>query len=815
MSSYNALLQAASTKYGVPLNLLTAQMNAESSGNPNAVSATGAQGLMQIEPSNDAAYGITDPYDPAQNIDAGAHMDADAYKRMGDWPDALRMYHGGTSRKNWGPKTQAYAEKVMAKSVPSLDQLNSAMGGEAQPTTTPNATAPSFDDLNGAMSAPVPEQPGVIMSTLAGAGKGFGETVLGGQRALGKGLRWLGATDAGNWLVTDADQGVSRLEGQDAPYETAHPTWNQIGSVGGQLVATAPVIGGGARLLSGGLEAGGALLGDTALGNTLSGAGRLVDGTAGAGSTGSPRFLGKTASLVARGAGAGAAFNGLTGANPLSGAAIGAVGAPVGVLGEKAVGAIAQPVARAVGNVITDLSPEWTATAAANKLTKALAQDGLTPDQVAARMRLLGPNATPVDAASSLLGVKAGGNFRNLAETAANSPGEGQALANRVFGQRTESAPERINQAVRAATGATGNVHAEFSDLAAQRAAAARPLYEKALAGTITPDDRLRGFLADPVFQAGLGRGQEIQRLEALASGTPFDASEYASLKTTPAAQTPSLVVGTDGKPLSVTTTPGKTATISMRGADAAKRGLDDLVEGYRDPVTGLLRLDQRGRALNNLRGAYVDYLDQINPDYASARAAWSGPSASMDALNMGRAALNKDAEVTAGNVARLSPNDRQFFLSGVTRALQDKIGAAQDGADATRKIFGNSLIRNRIAAAFDDPEAFDEFARQMGNEAQFAATKNEVLKGSQTARRVAGQTDSGALTLGVGHNVLSGNFGNAAAQGAHALGQFLERPSERQLAAQSRLLFTQNPDEFADAFRRRGAKNALTAGSP
>ncbi len=50
-NKYGPLFQAAAQKYGVPPNLLIAQAQAESSFNPNAVSPTNAQGLMQIEPS--------------------------------------------------------------------------------------------------------------------------------------------------------------------------------------------------------------------------------------------------------------------------------------------------------------------------------------------------------------------------------------------------------------------------------------------------------------------------------------------------------------------------------------------------------------------------------------------------------------------------------------------------------------------------------------------------------------------------------------------------------------------------------------------
>src|SRR3546814_17876344 len=75
----------------------------------------------------------------------------------------------------------------------------------------------------------------------------------------------------------------------------------------------------------------------------------------------------------------------------------------------------------------------------------------------------------------------------------------------------------------------------------------------------------------------------------------------------------------------------------NMRTLDYIKRGLDDVLERYRDPTTGRLVMDNTGRAIDQTRRALLDELDNINPDYATASAAWAGPSQTMDSLNTGR----------------------------------------------------------------------------------------------------------------------------------------------------------------------------------
>jgi len=65
------LADAAADKYGLPRELVRFVMAAESGMAPGAVSPKGAIGLMQLMPATAEALGVN-PYDPAQNVDAGA-----------------------------------------------------------------------------------------------------------------------------------------------------------------------------------------------------------------------------------------------------------------------------------------------------------------------------------------------------------------------------------------------------------------------------------------------------------------------------------------------------------------------------------------------------------------------------------------------------------------------------------------------------------------------------------------------------------------------------------------------------------------------
>jgi soluble lytic murein transglycosylase-like protein len=69
--AYETLIQEAATLHQVDPSLVRAVMRAESGFDPLAVSSAGAQGLMQLLPEVSDELGVTDPFDPRQNVFAG------------------------------------------------------------------------------------------------------------------------------------------------------------------------------------------------------------------------------------------------------------------------------------------------------------------------------------------------------------------------------------------------------------------------------------------------------------------------------------------------------------------------------------------------------------------------------------------------------------------------------------------------------------------------------------------------------------------------------------------------------------------------
>jgi soluble lytic murein transglycosylase-like protein len=98
-SSYDPLIQQASTQYGVDSSLIKAVVDAESSFQNHAVSSAGAKGLMQLMDDTARGLGVTDSFDPQQNIQAGTRYLSDLLKNYnGSESMALAAYNGGSGR---------------------------------------------------------------------------------------------------------------------------------------------------------------------------------------------------------------------------------------------------------------------------------------------------------------------------------------------------------------------------------------------------------------------------------------------------------------------------------------------------------------------------------------------------------------------------------------------------------------------------------------------------------------------------------------------------------------------------------------------
>ncbi len=94
--AYDEIIREASAKYDLDANLIHAVMQAESAFHPFAVSRAGAEGLMQLMPELSTEMGVSNAFDPRENIMGGVRY----LKRLltvykGDLDLALASYNAG------------------------------------------------------------------------------------------------------------------------------------------------------------------------------------------------------------------------------------------------------------------------------------------------------------------------------------------------------------------------------------------------------------------------------------------------------------------------------------------------------------------------------------------------------------------------------------------------------------------------------------------------------------------------------------------------------------------------------------------------
>ena len=153
--SLNDLFEEAAQTYGVSVNLLKAIGYAESSFRPDATSHCGAQGIMQLMPKTAEYLGVSDAYDPKENIMGGAKYISQLLNKYdGNVSLALAAYNAGSgnvAKYNGIPpfeETQNYVVKVTKYMNQELDVDRKVVIGNSNISSSNQAYVPVFEEVN-------------------------------------------------------------------------------------------------------------------------------------------------------------------------------------------------------------------------------------------------------------------------------------------------------------------------------------------------------------------------------------------------------------------------------------------------------------------------------------------------------------------------------------------------------------------------------------------------------------------------------------------------------------------------------------------
>ena len=143
---YKDTIQKAADTYGIEPEIIMAMIQQESGGNKNIVSKKGAQGLMQLMPKTAEALGVTDAFDPTQNINGGVKYFVQQLKKYGSIEKALWAYNAGPGNVDKGRKpqeTRNYITNIMSM----YRKLKGENSNKNQKISTPSKERAELKDI--------------------------------------------------------------------------------------------------------------------------------------------------------------------------------------------------------------------------------------------------------------------------------------------------------------------------------------------------------------------------------------------------------------------------------------------------------------------------------------------------------------------------------------------------------------------------------------------------------------------------------------------------------------------------------------------
>jgi hypothetical protein len=592
-----------------------------------------------------------------------------------------------------------------------------------------------------------------------GASFGFADEIAAGMDALTHPL--LGRGSSAPTIGERYDANLQGERGIDRAFERRAPVLSAVGDVTGMIGGTiaAPLLAPGK--VAGMIPAPTSMLGKMALGGTAGGAVGAVEGFG----TGEGGFTNRAENAATHGA----------------------IGAGTGAL----IPPMLAGVGKLAGPVLDKLGLRNADKAALNQTLRAFERDGISPEDALVKLREWRAAGSKPEALVDL----GGENVRALATTAANLPGKSRQAAMDLVEARKGGASERVGGDMARAISPSTNYSGTIDELMASRRRAADPLYEKMRQAPTYWDPELEALMKRPSMKDAWAKAQRLAAEEGVDLPKVWKLDE----------KTGEMIRTGESRP-------------DWASWDYIKRGLDEVIEGHKDQFG---KMTDTGRTSTGTRKALLDILDAANPDYKAARAAYSGPSQSIDAMKLGRTILSEDADITAKKIAALDPGDKEFFRAGVVKAIQDKVENTIDGRNVVASFFNKPALRNKLAAAFDSPEEFRRFEALMKREMDMATTNNAISPrgGSQTMRLLSGAEDMKTDPhVGPVANLLNLQFGTAAKQ---ALTSML-RPTSQSMNSNTAdalapLLFQQTPEETARVLRgliaAQGSHQAVGAG--
>ena len=169
---------------------------------------------------------------------------------------------------------------------------------------------------------------------------------------------------------------------------------------------------------------------------------------------------------------------------------------------------------------------------------------------------------------------------------------------------------------------------------------------------------------------------------------------------------------------------------------DQAKRELDDMIGAARSKG----EMD-KARRLGNMKREWVNELDELVPDYKTARGIYAGGSAMDNAAEFGREVL-KDRSMFAADLDEvmrdMGEGEIEALRVGLVRGMIDILENTAETGNAARRVFGTKRHGDVIEKIYPNDASMGLLREAVESENTRSLLRNEVMGGSATAERLA-----------------------------------------------------------------------------
>jgi hypothetical protein len=314
----------------------------------------------------------------------------------------------------------------------------------------------------------------------------------------------------------------------------------------------------------------------------------------------------------------------------------------------------------------------------------------------------------------------AGPSTTRLAEGIGQLPGEATNITEKFFESRLSGSTNRAKSAIKKSISSADDFYGTLDEIFEKGQEKAKPLYDKAYKKSVNSKEIDR-ILRTPAGQAALKQAAtKMQNDRTLVSAPDKELAEQIK----DLAGTGKIKAQRVGKGL------------KLRTLDYVKRSLDDMIESSQRAGE-----KDNARILIGLKKSLVGELDKAVPAYQKARKVSGDYLSNADALEKGREFLKSDADTLLREFKEFGETEKKMFRAGVARSVRDQIDNTFDEGNYVRRILGKEETRNKLKSVLGETE-YTDLVKSLNAEDKLFKLRNQILKGSQTARRQAEMAD-------------------------------------------------------------------------